>query len=221
MIKALIFDMDGLLIDSESLAAQAMDVFLARYGMKRRADVQPRLLGRRLPDAIAIVREAYAIDHPLDGLIAEYGELRMATLRGAVKPMPGAIEIIAFGRSANLRIALATSGMRTHATLSMQETGITGLFDAEVTGDEVEHGKPAPDLFLAAAMRLGVEPQHCVVFEDAPNGVVAGKAAGMIVAAIPNDSSHAMSFPVEPDIVMASLWEAPLWLKQLGVQTSS
>jgi HAD superfamily hydrolase (TIGR01509 family) len=217
MIEALIFDMDGLLIDSEPLAAKAMDAFLAGYGLERRAEVHDRLLGRRLPEAIAIVRDAYAMQHPLDQLIAQYGELRVATLRGALVPMPGARELIAFGREAGLKHALATSGMRAHATISLGETGLTGLFDAEVTGDEVEHGKPAPDLFLAAAAKIGVPPERCVVFEDAPNGVAAAKAAGMRVAAVPNANSAGMPFPVAPDAFLASLLDAPAWLRTLGV----
>jgi HAD superfamily hydrolase (TIGR01509 family) len=219
MIRALIFDMDGLLIDSEPLAAKAMDVFLARYGLERRAEVHERLLGRRLPDAIAIVRESYALAHPLDALVAEYGELRLATLRGAVAPLPGAREVIAFGRAAGLKLALATSGLRAHATASLEETGLTGLFDAEVTGDQVAHGKPAPDLFLAAAGKLGVEPAHCVVFEDAPNGVAAARAAGMTVAAVPDPRRSDTRFPVAPDAVLTSLREAPAWLTTLGVAT--
>lgn len=217
MIRALIFDMDGLLVDSEPLAAKAMDAFLARYGLERREDVHRQLLGRRLPEAIAIVRESYGLEHALETLIEQYGEMRLAALRGAVRPLAGAREIIAFARSAGLRIALATSGLRAHANVSLAETGLAGLFDAEATGDEVERGKPAPDLFLLAATRLGVSPAECVVFEDAPNGVIAAKAAGMRVAAVPGAGSHGHHFPEEPDVVLGSLLEAPAWLATLGV----
>jgi HAD superfamily hydrolase (TIGR01509 family) len=216
MIEALIFDMDGLLIDSEGLAGKAMDDFLGKHGLDRRPDIHHRLLGRRLPDAMAIVKEAYALDLAVADLIEEYGTMRVEALRGVVQPMPGAAAIIAFGRESGLKIALATSGMRAHATISLQETRLDGLFDAEVTGDEVEHGKPAPDLFLRAAEKLGISPGRCVVFEDAPNGVAAGKAAGMTVVAVPNDTSRAHHFPVDPDVVLASLLEAPDWLIRHG-----
>jgi HAD superfamily hydrolase (TIGR01509 family) len=218
MVRALIFDMDGLLVDSEPLAALAMDMFLTNYGFERRQEVHARLLGRRLPEAIAIVRESYGMAEPLDALIEEYGELRLATLRGAVRQLPGAREVIEFGRAAGLAIGLATSGMRAHATVSLEETELAGLFDAEVTGDEVEHGKPAPDLFLLAAKRLGVPPAECVVFEDAPNGVLAAKAAGMCVAAVPAKHGHDHVFPEAPDVVLNSLVDAPAWLATLGVR---
>jgi HAD superfamily hydrolase (TIGR01509 family) len=216
MIQALIFDMDGLLVDSEPLAYKAMDDFLTGHGLVRRDELMVQLLGRRLPEAIAIVRDAYAIELPLEQLIEQYGEMRLAALRGAVRLMPGAIEVIEFGRAAGLAIALATSGMRTHAAVSLAETGLRGMFDAEVTGDEVAHGKPAPDLFLLAAERIGVDPAGCVVFEDAPNGVIAANAAGMRVAAVPA-AGHTTAFPEAPDVVLGSLLEAPAWLATLGV----
>jgi HAD superfamily hydrolase (TIGR01509 family) len=206
-IRALIFDMDGLLVDSEPLAEAAMTAFLRRYGHEPRAEVGERLLGRRLPEALAIVREAYELQLPIEELIAIYGEMRMAALRGNVLPMPGAAEIIAFGRSAGLRLALATSGHRTHADLSLSETGLAGLFDAEATGDDVERGKPAPDLFLLAASRLGVEPAACVVFE-----------AEMRVVAVPNAKSRAMPFPVVPTVTLPDLTAGIEWLRAQGVE---
>ena len=216
-IRALIFDMDGLLVDSEPLAEAAMTAFLRRYGHEPRAEVGERLLGRRLPEALAIVREAYELQLPIEELIAIYGEMRMEALRGNVLPMPGAAEIIAFGRAAGLRLALATSGHRSHADLSLGETGLAGLFDAEATGDDVERGKPAPDLFLLAASRVGVDPAACVVFEDAPLGVASAVAAGMRVAAVPNAKSREMPFPVAPTVFLPDLTAAIGWLREQGV----
>ena len=217
MIEALIFDMDGLLVDSEPLAARAMDDFLARYGFERRAEIHEQLLGRRLPEALAIVKAGYAMEHPIEELIERYGELRLAALRGVVAPMPGAGEIIAFGRGAGLKLALATSGMRAHADLSLTETGLAGRFDAEVTGDEVAKGKPAPDLFLLAAERLGVEPAACIVFEDAPAGVMAAKAAGMRVVAVPTELNRDHVVGLDPDAVVPDLHAAIPWLRAQGV----
>jgi HAD superfamily hydrolase (TIGR01509 family) len=214
----LIFDMDGLLVDSEPLAEAAMTAFLRRYGHEPRAEVGERLLGRRLPEALAIVREAYELGLPIEELIAVYGEMRLEALRGNVRPMPGAAEIIAFGRAGGLRLALATSGHRSHADLSLGETGLAGLFDAEATGDDVELGKPAPDLFLLAASRVGVDPAACVVFEDAPLGVVAAVAAGMRVAAVPNAKSRELPFPVRPTVLLPDLTAAIAWLREQGVE---
>jgi HAD superfamily hydrolase (TIGR01509 family) len=217
-IQALIFDMDGLLVDSEHLAEAAMTAFLQRYGHEPRAEVAAQLLGRRLPEAIAIVREAYEMNLPVDDLIAIYGEMRMSALRGNVRPMPGAAEIIAFGRAAGLRLALATSGHRSHADLSLGETGLANLFDGEATGDDVERGKPAPDLFLLAASRIDVDPSACVVFEDAPLGVAAGVAAGMRTVAVPNAKSRELPFPVAPEVTLPDLTAGIAWLRAEGVE---
>jgi HAD superfamily hydrolase (TIGR01509 family) len=216
-IRALIFDMDGLLVDSEPLAAAAMTAFLRRYGREPRSEVGAQLLGRRLPEALAIVREAYELAVPVEELIAIYGEMRLAALRGNVRSMPGAAEVIAYGRAAGLRLALATSGQRAHADVSLGETGLAGLFDAEATGDEVERGKPAPDLFLLAASRVGVEPAACVVFEDAPLGVAAAVAARMRAVAVPNAKSRDLPFPVAPEVALPDLTAAIAWLRAQGV----
>jgi HAD superfamily hydrolase (TIGR01509 family) len=210
--------MDGLLVDSEPLAEAAMTAFLQRYGHEPRAEVAVQLLGRRLPEALAIVREAYELELPIEELIAIYGEMRMAALRGNVRPMPGAAEIIAFGRASGLRLALATSGHRTHADLSLGETGLAGLFDAEATGDDVQRGKPAPDLFLLAAERVGIDPVACVVFEDAPLGVAAAVAAGTRAVAVPNEKSRDMPFPVAPEVSLPDLTAGIAWLREQGVE---
>lgn len=219
-ICALIFDMDGLLVDSEPLAAQAMTDFLARFGQSPRPDVAAKLLGRRLPEAIAIVRDAYGLAPDLEELTRVYGAMRLAALRGKLRPMPGAREILAFGRQAGLRLALATSGMRDHVDVSLAEAGLDGSFDAEVTGDQVQRGKPAPDLFLLAAQKLGVSPAACVVLEDAPFGVEAAKAAGMRVIAVPNERTASLPFPVAPDITVPNLSAAIPWLLCHGVERS-
>lgn len=216
-ITALIFDMDGLLVDSEPLAAEAMDRFLAEFGLVRDPVVQRRVLGRRLPEAVAIVKEGYALSQPVEALTARYSELRIVALRGHVQAMPGAHALIAFARRAGLAVALATSGMRTHADVSLGETGLAGAFDAEVTGDEVERGKPAPDLFLLAAERIAHQPAGCVVFEDSPSGIAAAVAAGMRPVAVPNAISSALTFSVAPEIVLASLNDAIPWLMEQGV----
>jgi HAD superfamily hydrolase (TIGR01509 family) len=125
--------------------------------------------------------------------------MRMNALRGAVKALPGAYEIIAWGRAHKLKLALASSGMRVHVDLSLLEVGLNDGFDAEITGDDVTHGKPAPDLFLGAAAKLGVSPGDCIVFEDAPAGVTAGKAAGMRVIAVPHEGTPRENFDPAPD----------------------
>lgn len=211
-VKALIFDMDGLLVDSEGLAATAMDRLLDGRGLSRRPDVHEQLLGRRLVEALAIVRDGYEIDDDVEVLIAQYAALRTEALRGAVRPMPGALEIVERARLAGLTIALATSGMRIHVDISLGETGLAGKFDSETTGDEVSRGKPAPDLFLMAAERIGMEPGEVIVLEDSPLGVEAATNAGMRVIAVLGHPERETNFPVKPTVLVRTLYEAADWL---------
>lgn len=208
---ALIFDLDGLLVDSEPLAAAAMDRFLLSVGREKNPEIHRQLLGRRLPEAMAITRDGYGLDQSLEELTAIYGQMRLEALRGAVRALPGAREIIAWGREEGLPIGLATSGMRQHADLSLGETGLAGLFDIEVTGDEVDRGKPAPDLFLLAAERLGIDPAAAMVLEDSPLGVEAAVAAGMRVVAVVRDG-HNPVFAVDPTVRVSSLDDARDWI---------
>jgi HAD superfamily hydrolase (TIGR01509 family) len=216
-IEALIFDMDGLLIDSEPIAERALAQFLQLHGHELRPGLMESTLGRRLPEAMVVIAEAYGLTLPLDELTRTYDELRLAALRGNLQPMPGAAALIAFGRKAGLRMALATSSLRSHADLSLAETSLAGLFDAEATGDEVEHGKPAPDIFLLAAERLGIAPSACVVLEDAPAGLAAAVAAGMGAIWVPNVKTRGLPVSVPVDIELPDLAAAIPWLRGHGV----
>jgi len=211
--------MDGLLVDSEPVAAAALDRFLRQHGHEPRPGTMERTLGRRLPEAMAVIAEAYGLTLPLAELTRTYDDLRLAALRGNLRPMPGAAALITFARETGLRLALATSNLRAHVDLSLVETDLAGLFDAEATGDEVERGKPEPDIFLLAAARLGVEPAACVVLEDAPAGIAAAAAAGMRSILVPHAASRDLPFPVAPDAVLPDLATAIPWLRARGVGT--
>ena len=219
-VQALVFDMDGLLVDSEPLADAAMVEFLRRHGKTADESYAPQLLGRRLPDAVALFMEWYGLEGDLTELIAEFDALRTEMIIGNLALMPGAREIVAFGREAGLRLALATSNRRHQAVISLAETGLTGLFDAEVTGDDVTRGKPFPDIFLMAARSLEVDPAHCVVLEDAPAGVMAASAAGMRCIFVPNGYSLRAELAVAPDLTVPTLIEAIEWLRRMGVARS-
>ncbi len=202
---ALIFDMDGLLVDSEPLSEIAMDRFLARRMLDNDHDLMEQLLGRRLPEAMTIVKAWFDLDGTVETLTAEYSETRIGVLREGVPVMPGAREIVAWAQEHGIPAALATSSQRAHADVSLAAAGLTGQFAAEATGNEVANGKPEPDIFLLAADRLGIEPARCLVLEDAPAGLQAAKAAGMSVVWVPNDYSRGLPTPVEPDWTADSL----------------
>jgi len=214
-IRALIFDMDGLLVDTEDLAAGALRQFLGDHGREMAGGTMERTLGRRLPEAIAIIKEQYGLDGEVEELTGQYDLLRLEALRGNVVPMRGAAGIIRWAREAGLRLALASSSKRTHVDLSLAESGLAGSFDAEACGDEVVHGKPAPDIFLLAARRVGADPGACVVLEDAPAGLAAGHAAGMRTIWVPNEKTRGLTPETPYTVRVEHLDDAREWVAGL------
>jgi HAD superfamily hydrolase (TIGR01509 family) len=216
-IAALVLDMDGLLVDSETVSGEALRLFLLGHGHEMLPSTLEGALGRRLPEAMAIVAAAYDLSVPLDELVVAYDAMRLEALRGNVVAMPGAVALLDWAAAKGLPRALATSSFRGHAEVSLAEAALMGRFDVEVTGDEVERGKPAPDLFLLAAERLGVPPESCVVFEDAPAGLEAAARAGMRRVWVPNAHTRHLEPPVSIDATLESLTEAIVWLESQGV----
>ena len=216
-IRALVLDMDGLLVDTETVSGEALRLFLLGYGHEMVPGTLEGALGRRLPEAVAVVAAEYDLAGSLDELIVAFDAMRLEALRGNVVAMPGAIALLDWAATKGLPRALATSSFRSHAEVSLAEAALMGRFDVEVTGDEVEHGKPAPDLFLLAAERLGVPPESCVVFEDAPAGLEAAARAGMRRVWVPNAHTRQLAAPVVVDATLESLTEAIGWLESQGV----
>ncbi|HEV2107989.1 MAG TPA: HAD family phosphatase [Thermomicrobiales bacterium] len=216
-IDALIFDMDGTLVDSEPYAERAWEDFLREHGHELHDRVLGRMFGLRLLEGAAVVKEAYGLDLTVEAIAEMQDELRLAALKGNLEAMPGAGALIAFARAAGLRLALATSSLRHHADLSLAETELAGLFDAEVTGDEVRHGKPAPDIFLLASDRLGVGPERCVVFEDSPAGVAAALAANMRCLWVPSGKTTGLPAEQPPTATLPDLGAAIPWLEERRV----
>src|SRR5919112_2499876 len=131
--------------------------------------------------------------------------------------MAGAAEVLDWAATKGLPRALATSSSRGQAEVALTEAALMGRFEVEVTGDEVQLGKPAPDLFLLAAERLGVPPQSCVVFEDAPAGLEAAARAEMRRVWVPNAHTRHLTPPVAVDAKLESLVDAIGWLESQGV----
>ena len=202
--KAVIFDIDGTIVDNMHLHAEAFSVFAERHGLPPlTSEDRARLDGRRNSEIFPILfrrevprEEWQAYEHEKESL---YRELS----RGRLTPMKGLHDFIARLRADGIKVALATSAPEPNVAHTLTELGLLGDFPIIVRGDQVPRGKPAPDVFLEAARRLGVEPADCLVFEDAPMGVEAGKAAGMVVAALTTsfNEEHFQALPVPPDLV--------------------
>ncbi|WP_434612699.1 HAD family hydrolase [Tabrizicola sp. M-4] len=174
-----IFDCDGVLIDSEVISARQLIEELKGYGVDMdMAFVSRHFLGRSYPVVLKEVRERWGVQLP-DRFEADYRARLLAAFERDLKVMPGVVETI---RALSIPYCLATSSSPERMRKSLEITGLSALFQGRAfTASEVARGKPAPDLFLHAAHRMGADPATCIVLEDSLNGIRAGLAAGMRV----------------------------------------
>jgi HAD superfamily hydrolase (TIGR01509 family) len=202
--RAVIFDIDGTIVDNMHLHAEAFAVFAERHGLPPlTSDDRARLDGRRNSEIFPILfkrdvprDEWMAYEHEKEGL---YRDLS----RGRLAPLNGLHDLIDRLKQDGIPMALATSAPKLNVEHTLAELDLGGAFPVIVRGDEVARGKPAPDVFLEAARRLGVDPAGCLVFEDAPMGIEAAQAAGLRVVALTTSfqSSHFQHLDPPPNHV--------------------
>jgi HAD superfamily hydrolase (TIGR01509 family) len=193
--RAVIFDMDGLLIDSEPVWEQVEDEMLARRGATLDPAIRARFIGMRMADFWGGLAGAHGIAAPIDELIAEAIALMVARVGVDAPLRPGAEALIALLDSQQIPCAIASSSPRPIIDAVVAAHGWETVFARRVSGDEVTHGKPAPDIYLAAAQRVGVEASVCLALEDSVNGARAAVAAGMHTIAVPDLAhTHADAF---------------------------
>ncbi len=185
-IQAIIFDLDGLMADSEPLAKDAWRAFLATFGHPLNEETINAMLGLRMMDAARLVKERFDLPLSVEQIATQRSDLFLASLAGNLQPMPGLGELLKAVDARGLRRAVATSSPSFYAPVALREIGAADGFEVIVTGDTVPLGKPAPDIYLAAAQALALSPDVCLALEDSPKGVRAAKAAGMRCIAIPN-----------------------------------
>lgn len=204
MIRAVIFDMDGLMIDSEPLAIQAWQTTVGRLGRVIGETVLTRMFGLREIECAAMLQAELSLPVTVQALLHQRNEIFLNSLPGRLKAMPGLRELLAELQARRLRCAIATSGERHYVTVVMRELSLDGVFETIVVAEDVTRGKPAPQVYLLAARRLGLPPADCLVLEDAPNGVIAAKAAGMTCVAVPNEFTRQLDLSAA-DTVLPSL----------------
>lgn len=194
--SAVIFDMDGLMLDSERMARDAWRRTLADWGLTLPDSLYFHLIGREAADTKAILARVFGPALPVDDAYARKQRyLDEAILRDGIPTKPGLHALLDVLDARGIRKAVASS---THRRFVMQKLRLTRLlerFDAIACGDDVPTGKPAPDVFLLAARRLGVPAHTCVVLEDSDAGIRAARAAGMIPILVPDLK------PPSPDVL--------------------
>lgn len=181
---AVLFDMDGLMVDTEPLARLAWQRVADRYGALVTDDLYQRMLGRRTVESAQMVLDDLRLPVSRAELVEQKTAEYLLSIEGGVPVMHGLWALLDEIEALGLPWAVATSTPRAVATIVLQKLGVAGRYHALACGDEVENGKPAPDIFLLAAERVGADPAACLALEDSAAGCAAAAAAGMRVAAV-------------------------------------
>jgi HAD superfamily hydrolase (TIGR01509 family) len=210
VIRGLIFDFDGLMVDTETSARDSWVDIFQEYDCDFPHDVWAKVLGGsgRDFDACGYLAKQTGLQLDPDELRASRKQRHFDLV--AVQPlMPGIVAYLAEGRRLNLKLGVASSSTRGWVEGHLDRLGVVDMFDAIVTRDDVAQVKPDPELYLLALARLGLEANEALVFEDAPNGVLAAKRAGIFTVAVPN--ALTCELPLDhADLRVASLADLPL-----------
>jgi len=206
MIKAVIFDVDGLMIESERFHFDVMGLLLGKYGKKpSEAWFEPMIGMDNIEGAEFVIREARLPLTP-EAYIQEKYDIMLNLLPEVSKPNPGLMELLQDLMTAELKLGVASNSFAVYVRIALEALGIIDDFHCILSADDVEKAKPAPDMYLLAAQCLGVAPEHCLVLEDSPHGMLAALAAGMACAVVPNPHLKGANFE-EATYIYPSLFE--------------
>lgn len=181
---AVIFDMDGVLLDSEPLHFEALRSVLATDGFDWSETDNEELLGTTVHDTFVIIGTRRPLTRPIESYLTVYEAAVLEVLSRPLQPSLGVKELLDDLQARRIPLAVASSSRRSWIEATLRSLGIDQYFGVVVSGDEVDRGKPAPDIYLRASEILGVPPERCTAIEDAPNGVLSAHNAGMRVIAV-------------------------------------
>jgi HAD superfamily hydrolase (TIGR01509 family) len=193
-IQAAVFDLDGLLVNTEELYQHVGSELLRRRGKTFETDLLDAMMGRPPAVSLAIMIEWHGLADTVETLAAETGAIFAGLLDERLEPMPGAMDLVDTLAGRGMPRAVATSSGPAFAHDVLGRVGLLDRFAFVLTSADVVNGKPDPEIYLAAAARLGVDPAAMIVFEDSHNGCRAAVAAGAVVVAVPGGHSRRHDF---------------------------
>jgi HAD superfamily hydrolase (TIGR01509 family) len=216
MLSAVLFDLDGVLADSETWWNQIDAKLLAGYGVTYRGEYHQNVLGVSYRIAVEFYKKAFGLSVPAEKMMRRRGEIATEFFANRIGLFPHVKDVLVELRQIKLHLAVATSSVSASARPFLNRHQLTEFFEVIVTGEEVKHGKPAPDIYLCAAQHLGVPAAECLVVEDALSGVAAAIAARMRVVAIPDRRFvDAREYEKQADYVLTDLKELPALVRKM------
>ena len=188
-IQAVLFDLDGTLVDSMWVWRDIDIAYLGRFGLSLPESLQAEIEGKSFSETAVYIKERFEIPDSIEEMKADWNRLAWDKYTHEVPLKKGARTFLDYCKAQDIRLGIATSNSRELVENIIKVHGLSDYFTGVVTGCEVERGKPSPDVYLEAAKRCGVDPSACLVFEDIVPGIMAGKAAGMKVCAVEDEYS--------------------------------
>lgn len=211
---AIVFDMDGVIFDSERAVMQCWKELAEKYQIP---DIEQAVLsctGTTMKRTREIMLETYGADFPYDTYAKESSAIYHSRYDGGRLPMkPGVVELLTFLKEEGKKIALASSTRRQTVTNQLRDAGILDFFDQVICGDMVERSKPAPDIFLKACETLGVNPEHAYAIEDSYNGIRAAHAGKLHPIMVPDLLPETAEMQEKVEVVLPDLLEVISYLK--------
>ena len=189
--KAVIFDMDGSLVDSMWIWPEVDRIYMEKYHLTEPATFHRDIEGKSYTETARYFVDTFqTLDRTVEQVMQEWRDMTIRLYATEVFPKPGAVEFLKAMKKQGVLLGIATSNDRTIADAALQARHLAPYFDSIRTSCEVSAGNPAPDVYLKVAEDLRIEPSSCLVFEDVPNGILAGKNAGMEVCAVDDEFSR-------------------------------
>jgi HAD superfamily hydrolase (TIGR01509 family) len=205
IIKAVIFDLDGVIYDSTPFTWKARNTYLEKYGIKIEEDEIREFLGRSFRDTLNGLNERYDLNLEFDDFSNKTREIAVNLMKDSLRPCDGVRELIDDLLKNDIKIAIASSNLKRFIEEDLEIMGLRSKFEMITSVEEVENHKPNPDIFLITAKKLNLQPEECVVIEDAVNGVKAAKRANMKVVAVLTKFHKREDFDKIADLIVDSL----------------
>src|SRR5271166_65874 len=192
-IRAVVFDLDGLMFDTEALYFRVSSEMVAARGKTFTPEIMRAMIGRRSVEAGYMLKTMTGLNEPLDVLLADVRQRFYAEMETAVHPTPGLFHLLDRLGHHGLPLAVATSSRRSYAAQLLGQHRLLDRFRFVLGSEDVAHGKPDPEIYLTAIERFDVPPRSVLVLEDSPAGVASGRAAGTYVVGVPHEHSPAQA----------------------------
>jgi len=209
MIKAIIYDLDNLMVNSFPLHIETLELLLEKFGYKYKfrdlsKKSQSWFMGMRIFDILREIIKELKLNVDFRSFYREYNKIFLEIVKNKLEPMPGLLESIWLFKRNNFKFAIASSGTKEYINLVLKKFSISDVFDIIISGDDVKIGKPDPEAYFVSCNKLGIPPQESLVLEDATTGIESAKRAGCKCIAIKNSNIPSQDL-TEVDLILGSL----------------